>query len=267
MKKPILSRESNGGSACAGLFTVAVFFFTFAVAQAQTAAVEKAFYRGNEAFEKKDAAGAIAAYEEAIAAGADGPAIHFNLANAYLSSGALGPAIRHYRIANLLAPRDEDVRANLKFARSRAQEKLAPAEPPAFLRTLLFVHRDLTIDESFKLFFAVQIAAAVLWILRSLLNRSWMTGAAIVLWVIAAAIGVSLCLRTAGAGGKEEAVVLPEKAEVRTGPAETYSVLFLLHAGAEVAVGEKSGDWMQITLEDGRKGWLPTTWLGIVNVP
>src|SRR5204862_132447 len=61
---------------------------------------------------------AAAAYEKIVAGGRVSSALYFNLGNALFKSGRIGRAIANYRLAEQLAPRDPDIRANLRFARN-----------------------------------------------------------------------------------------------------------------------------------------------------
>ena len=51
-----------------------------------------------------------------------------NLGNAWLKAGQIGRAVRAYRQAEALAPRDPDIRANLQIARNQAGDN-NPALP------------------------------------------------------------------------------------------------------------------------------------------
>ena len=59
-------------------------------------------------------------------------ALYFNLGNALFKSGQIGRAIVNYRLAGQLAPRDPDIRANLRFARNHVDG--ADARPGAWWR-------------------------------------------------------------------------------------------------------------------------------------
>ncbi len=64
---------------------------------------------------------AAKAYETMLQSGAQSPALLFNYANAEFKSGNLGKAIAAFRRAELLAPRDSEIRANLAFVRNQVQ--------------------------------------------------------------------------------------------------------------------------------------------------
>src|SRR5262245_21337339 len=72
------------------------------------------FDSANRLYEQGKFSDAAAAYEQLIQSGTVSSAIYFNLGNAYFKSGQLGHAIAAYRDAQLIAPQDPDVRANLE---------------------------------------------------------------------------------------------------------------------------------------------------------
>ena len=66
-------------------------------------------------------ADAAADYENILQTGGQSPALLFNDGNAEFKAGHLGKAIAAYRQAELLAPRDAELRANLAFVRKQVQ--------------------------------------------------------------------------------------------------------------------------------------------------
>lgn len=108
------------------------------------------FVAANSAYEQGDFPLAIELYRQLVAGeGADGR-IHYNLGNAYLRNGELGHAIAELRQGRTLLPRDEDIRANLAFARDSTKDDIDPPGPSPVLSTLLFWHYALSVSELLK---------------------------------------------------------------------------------------------------------------------
>lgn len=225
---------------------------------------ERAFYRGNDAFEKKDYAAAITAYEEAIGLGARGATIHFNLGNACLFAGRHGAALYHYRVAERFEPRDPDIAANLRAARARAAEKFTRPTTTAFVAWLLFAHRKLTQREAFAWMTGCVLAAAAFFAAHVLWRQPLVKKLGLIAVLPAFALAVSLVLRSQRIGESLEGVVIAPEAQVFTGPSETaYQVYFKLHEGAEVTVEERTPDWIKIVAGD-RKGYIPASHLALL---
>ena len=79
------------------------------------------FSAANKLYAEGKFADAADAYEKILQAGAASPALLFNSANAEFKAGHLGKAIAAYRQAELLSPRDAELRANLAFVRNQVQ--------------------------------------------------------------------------------------------------------------------------------------------------
>src|SRR5438034_268991 len=88
--------------------------------------VSTAFDQANQLYEEGKFAEAATAYAKMLRPGQASPALYFNLGNALFKAGQVGRAVLNYRLAERLAPRDPDIRANLKFARSSVATGATP---------------------------------------------------------------------------------------------------------------------------------------------
>jgi len=90
---------------------------------------------GDAAYQRGDFAGAREQYLAAIRQGLDGARVLYNLGNAHYRTGEIGRAIACYERAATLAPRDDEVRANLERALAERPSG-AVAPPPSWLHML-----------------------------------------------------------------------------------------------------------------------------------
>src|SRR5271155_1684331 len=79
------------------------------------------FSTANKFYAEGKFSDAANAYEKILTSGAVSPNLLFNYGNAEFKSGNLGKALAAFRRAELLAPRDSDIRANLAFVRNQVQ--------------------------------------------------------------------------------------------------------------------------------------------------
>ncbi len=79
------------------------------------------FSAANKLYAEGKFSDAANAYETILQTGGQSPALLFNYGNAEFKSGNLGKAIAAYRRAELLSPRDAEIRANLDFVRNQVQ--------------------------------------------------------------------------------------------------------------------------------------------------
>lgn len=242
-----------------------VLLLLAATSLGQDVTPEEAFYSGNRAFKEREYAAAIESYRRALDAGYESAALHFNLGNAYLFSGRHGRALYQFRLAERLAPRDDDIRRNIAVARSRAADKLVRARAPTFVRGLSWFHRRTTAREALTLFCLSWLAGAALLHLRLFWRSAWLTRLGVVLLLAGLVPGSAAAMHALARGTVEEGVILPEEVDVFTGPSDTaYSVYFKLHAGAEVDVEEVRDDWVKIAVDADRKGYVPAPHIGLI---
>ena len=119
------------------LFSLFTFHFSLAAPPAPPSDPSRLFVEASRAYDENRLDDAIATLQTLLDSGQTLPPVLYNLGNALYRNGRLGEAIRAYRQAQWLAPRDPDIRANLGFAAQTAGITLpAPSAPVAFLLTL-----------------------------------------------------------------------------------------------------------------------------------
>lgn len=63
---------------------------------------------------------------------------------------------------------------------------------------------------------------------------------------------------------RNEAIVFAPTITIKSSPAESGTDLFVLHEGTKVKLLDKVGDWSEILLADGNRGWIPTNQIEII---
>lgn len=223
-----------------------------------------AFIAANTAYEQGDYAAAITGYRELLERGASSGHLHFNLGNAYLRHGELGRAIAEFRRARRLLPRNEDIQANLSFARESARDAIAPPEPSPVLAALLFWYFRLSRIELATLAVGLSVlfwGLAVVWIWRreSEILRWTLLG----LWLALLGTLGSLVGQTFFA--QPVAVVVPQEIDAFTAPDVDSVVRFKLHAGTELRIRDERQQWLRISLPDEQQGWIESQWAAVVD--
>lgn len=231
------------------------------VAVAQTP--NDVFQRGNEFYRAGRFAEAAREYELILKQGYTSAPLYFNLGNAYYRLGELPQAILAYERAARLDPGDPDVQMNLKLANLRTVDRIEPV-PELFLVTWL---RELT--AVLPLPAALSIGAAVwviLFLLLTILNffprLSWVN---ILRWgimgsgVIVLLFAVLLTLEVTQAGDQHEAIVTSQVVTAKNSPDAQSVDAFVVHGGLKVRLSDEVGNWVKITLADGKVGWVQQT--------
>lgn len=203
---------------------------------------------------------AARSYQQLADKGYDDPALYYNLGNAYFKQDDLGRAILNYLRAERLAPRDDDIRANLDFARDQTLDVLEDGEAP-FVRFATSLLSRVTIGELAAVALASWLLFAAGLLLAMIGPRRWAA------WTRTAAAAAAVLLLLGGGSlagrlylesASRDAVILAEEVDVVSGPGSRYTPEFTLHAGAETGLVERRGAWARIALPGGSlQGWVP----------
>jgi tetratricopeptide (TPR) repeat protein len=217
------------------------------------------FDSANELYEQGKFTEAAAAYEQILAGGRASAAVYFNLGNACFKAGQIGRAICAYREAKAIAPRDPDVIANLQFARNQVQ---GPTVSSSLADRWL---SKFSVNE-WTLF---TCGTAWLWLLALILSQ-WRPSLKPALrgWSIALAIATVLIGACLGSEYYRlhlhpTAVVVANNAVVHQAPLAESPGPVTLHDGAEVRVLDRKGEWLQVTTDARRIGWVVRAELSI----
>ncbi len=232
-------------------------------------AQEEPFAQGNQRYQERDFEAAIEAYEAVLSAGYESAPLHYNLGNAYFKSGDLGRAILAWERSRVLSPNDPDVAANLMLASSLTVDDVQPLQRFWLISVVAWwvdlLPRPMLIGTvsvawlSFAGGLAVWIVAYRNWMRRSGARIAITSGMAVVV------LGTSLLVRELEIGNGERGVVLTAVVPVRSAPATDDNLtLFEVHEGARVRVDQRTEDWLEIVLDDGKVGWVPTETVGII---
>lgn len=227
--------------------------------------------RGNQLYEQGNFEAATQLYEQLVSQGVRDPALYYNLGNAYYKQGSVGQALLNYTRAARLAPRDPDVRANLALARSQVVDKYESGTVSPLDGLLTFVQYWLTLDELAGLALLLWALCALLWLIYMRLTtdtlRTFLRSALLVsaLFLAGSALSLGGILYTEQRW--PPAIVLSSELPVVSGPGSQYATEFTLHAGAQVSLLERRGDWVRIALPGEQfQGWAPASTVADVIV-
>jgi tetratricopeptide (TPR) repeat protein len=212
------------------------------------------FESANRLYEKGDYPAAATAYQSLLQSGRASAALLFNLGNARFKNGQIGQAIAAYRQAQLLAPRDPDIRANLNFARGAVPGNNIRVTP--FQRML----RALTLNE-IGLF-----TGAAIWTLFLLLAAAqWrpdlkpsLRAFTICSGILAVSSTIWLAQALVDHNSNRLAVVTAPTSAVRFGPLEESQISFNVRDGNELRYLAQKDGWLQVADASNRTGWIQT---------
>lgn len=240
------------------IYTIMFAALSLAVsAQTDKVAADSAYVKG-------DYKAAIEIYESLVANNGESADVYYNLGNAYYKSENIAKAVLNYERALLLNPDDEDIRFNLELARSKTVDKVAP-EYKFFLMEWLEGIINLLSISAWSILAVVSFVVMLLTLLLFLFGKSVSTkktGFIIALFSLFITIFANLSAlhRFHYLTERNDAVIMEPSVTAKSTPSNSGTELFVIHEGRKVKISDDSmREWTEIELEDGNKGWIPSS--------
>ena len=222
---------------------------------------------GVEAYSDNRFQDAVTAWESIVSTGVSSPALYCNIGDAYFKQGNYPKAILNYERALKLDPSFADARYDLDFAQSFVQDKIE-AVPEFILKS---VGRKICYtlgSNTWAVLFLVLLAIALVCWLVFLLSASVGKRRAGFYCGIVLLVLSLLCLEFAAWQKRdfrksESAIVMTPVSSVKSSPSSGKD-LFVIHEGTKVKILDNVGEWQNISLADGRQGWIESDALEII---
>ena len=220
------------------------------------------FSQANGMYERGQYDSAALAYQHLLSQNSAlvSPQLYYNLGNAYFRMKNYARAILNYERALKYSPNYEDARFNLELARTFTVDRVSPPRDLLVLRWFRgFYHILSPIGWGVLALVSVAVLLAAVLAMRFLRNRR--------VWILSLIVGlfglvVTLLSFTLGRVAARQmnsfnaAVVMPSVVSVKGEPSSGGKDLFLLHAGTKVQVLDQLGEWLEVAVPDGHRGWL-----------
>ena len=235
---------------------------------------------GIEAYNAKEYAEAVEAFETVVASDYASAEVYYNLANAYFklgqqsassrpfAGGELGRAVLNYERALKLDPTLDDARYNLDIAKDYTND--TEAVPESFIVRLWRSMAGAMTTKGWAVLSIVMFGVALLSLVVYLLNgnvvmRKVAFGLAlIVALVFVVSTALSLTQLRAAEVDNRAVVLASDTTPVHASPDSGSKVIREPSQGVTVEVERKQGDWSEVRFADGEKGWVRTTNIEII---
>ena len=214
----------------------------------------------HENYSKQQYKQAIEEYNQILATNLEAPEVYFNLGNAYYKTGQYTLAILNYERAKLLAPDDEDIAFNLQIANQKVVDSIQELPGLFIVRWWNSIINSQTTDTwaTFSIigFIAFLVMLGFYFFAKTsdIRRITFWTGCFLIVftiftWSFAAQQKARLI-------NHAYAIVMQPTVTVKSSPDAAGTNLFVIHEGLKVKITDKLGDWVEIKLADGNKGWL-----------
>ena len=220
------------------------------------------FNKGNEYYRGGKFAEAANEYQQIVDQGLVSSAVYFNLGNAFYRQGNIAQAILAYERAQRLSPGDPDIAHNLRLVDLKTLDRIEPVPELFVIEWLRAYAAFVTAQTAFPLLLGGWVlfflSLAGIYVLRHagvVRLLRWTVLAAV---VVLAFSGSTLGIHTMLSRDNDQAIVTAPVVTAKSSPDEQSVNAFVAHGGLKVRVSDNLGDWVKITLADGKVGWIHT---------
>jgi len=233
---------------------------TSLTAVSQTSNKDK-FYQGVTYYTAGTYKEALQAWTDIYNTGYRSANLDFNIGNAYFKLNNIPLAILFYERAYLLKPADEDINYNLQIARTLIVDRFQEIPELFFVRWYNFVSLSLSTNTWAKISlvsFIVFLLLLSLYIYSSRYSYKvagfWLG----IIFLVLSASSLTFSLRNRSLiYNSHKAIIFNSTVSGKSSPDKSGNDLFVLHEGTKVTIEDSVGEWLEIRLSDGNKGWVP----------
>ncbi len=219
------------------------------------------FYQGVTYFTAGSYDKALQVWNEIYRTGYRSANLDYNIGNAYFKLNNIPSAILYYERAYLLKPGDENINYNLQVARTLNVDRFQEIPELFFIKWYNFVSLSLSTNTWAK----ISIITFIVFLLflslyfYSSRHRSKILGFWFALLFIFLSIStLAFTIRNKSlVYNSHKAIITSPLISGKSSPDESGNDLFVLHEGTKVTIEDEVGEWLEIRLSDGNKGWVP----------
>lgn len=199
------------------------------------------------------------AYSEIIKTGYVSADLYYNLANSYFKLNKITLAILYYEKAKILSPGDEDIIFNLELSNKYIVDKIEVI--PEFFITKwiknfinIFSSNSWAIISIFS-FLLFLILLSVYLFSRTILLKKIAFWGSILLLIVSIKSLVFSKLQYDSSEVDKKGIIKTETINIKSSPDYKGTDIFILHEGTKVELLDSIGNWYEIKISNGNKGW------------
>lgn len=260
----------TGGKSLRKVVTVVTLLLSLGASMnIQAKDLDSLWTAGVQAYTDGKFSDASAAWTSIEESGQKSAKLYYNLGNAWFKQGNYPKAILNYERALRLDPSYSDARYNLEFTSNFVQDKIEPV-PEFILKSVARKVCYVMGSNAWAVIFLVLLAAALMMGLLFLLGasvgkrRAGFYCGIVLLLLSAGALSFSIWQKSDSVK-TDTAIVMSPVSSVKSSPSSGSSKdLFVIHEGTKVTILDEVGSWRNISLADGRQGWIPASDIEII---
>lgn len=249
------------------ILIIILMFFSVTSLLSQEERSEK-FRKGVEYYTASKYQEALDTWLEIYNTGYRSAKLNYNIGNAYFKLNNNPGAILFYERALLLKPSDSNINYNIQIARSLVVDKFKEIPELFFISWFRFVALMLPANTwaytSIVVFVLCLVLFSVYIYSRKYRIKVICFWLGIVCFIVSSSSIAFSHKNKSLVYDSHQAIVFVPSVNGKSAPDNSGTDLFILHEGSKVSVEDNVGEWYEIKLSDGNKGWVPSNSLTII---
>ena len=220
----------------------------------QSFASEQVFEQGNKQYANENYSVAISLYDSMLTLGLESSELYYNLGNCHYKTNDWANAIWHYE-KSLQINNNKKAIHNLELAKLKIIDRIEPL-PKLFYKKWWV---SLTQALSTQVWQILTLFGVGLIFILQLISQFTSLKSKLITKIFSAITVVILLITQTSYHNnftKKEAIIFHETITVNSAPTSSSTNLFTLHAGSKVEIIDSIGDWINIKIANGNRGWI-----------
>ena len=183
--------------------------------------------------------------------------LYYNLGNSYYRLGSYGHSIWAYEKALELNPLDADAQFNLSLANTHVKDRILVPETFFLLKWYRFFKSTFTFSQFLSISALFILLASIYYLVINVFRINF-SRIPLQAFLFSGFILHGILLdKYWDISEQNEGIITDYEVEAFSGPfVRSDAVLFKIHEGSKVSIDHDQGDWVEISLLDGKKGWI-----------
>jgi tetratricopeptide (TPR) repeat protein len=250
------------------IFVLLFLIFSFGIRASSQETSKEKFNLGVTNFTSGNYKEALQVWTDIYNTGYRSANLNYNIGNAYFKLNDIPDAILFYERAYLLNPADENINYNLQISRTLIVDRFQEIPELFFVKWYNFISLFLSTNLWAKISIVSFILCLTLLSLYIYSNRYrqkiigfWL---AVFLFVLTLSSFAFSIRNKSLVYDSHKAIIMSPLVSGKSSPDSSGTDLFVLHEGTKVSVEDEVGEWFEIRLSDGNKGWIPGSSLKVI---
>jgi len=249
-------------------FLILLLVSLFAETTFSQASNKDKFYQGVTYFTAGTYKEALQVWTDIYNTGYRSANLDYNIGNAYFKLNNIPLAILFYERAYLLNPTDENINYNLQISRTLIVDRFQEIPEIFFIKWYNIVSLLMSTNIWAKISittFILLLLSLSLYIYSSRYRQKVLGFWLGISFFVISLFTLAFAIRNKSlVYDSHKAIISSQMVSGKSSPDKSGNDLFILHEGTKVTIEDEIGEWTEIRLSDGNKGWIPVNSIMII---